>query len=266
MTKDFDKANYSSRKRIATALQVNVCALLLLQATSLQLAASGHRELPGTDVKNGTATGSITGKVKFEGQPPKLSHINTSSDPSCPKNASLSNEEFVVGSGGMLGNVVVFVSGGLGDRNFEVPTEAAVVEQKGCMYEPHVLALRANQKLQVINRDTTMHNIHPLPQNNREWNKAQPSGTTLEEVFTREEVAIPVKCNVHPWMRSYIAVLKHPFFAVTSKDGGFDLHNLPPGEYTVEAWHETLGRMKQKITVASGKASALDFVFKAPGH
>jgi plastocyanin len=261
-----DNTNYPNAKRIAVALQVSACAVLLIHAASLLLAASEHREFPGADVKSGTATGSISGKVKFEGQPPKPAHINTSSDPSCPKSASSSNEEFVLGSGGTLANVVVYVSDGLGDRNFEVPTQAAVVEQKGCMYEPHVLALRANQKLQVINRDTTMHNIHPLPQNNREWNKAQPSGTTLEEIFTREEVAIPVKCNVHPWMRSYIAVLKHPFFAVTSKDGGFDLHNLPPGEYTVEAWHESLGRMKQKITVAIGQATTLDFVFKAPGH
>src|SRR5439155_24594670 len=92
------------------------------------------------------------------------------------------------------------------------------------------------------------------------------AGTTFEESFAREEIAIPVKCNVHPWMRSYIAVFKHPFFAVTGMDGHFDLRNLPPGEYTVEAWHEKLGAMKQVITVAAGEAKNMDFVFKAHGH
>jgi len=99
-----------------------------------------------------------------------------------------------------------------------------------------------------------------------ESNKAEPAGTSLEESFAREEIAIPVKCNVHPWMRSYIAVFKHPFFAVTGKDGSFDLRNLPPGDYTVQAWHEKLGTMTQKITVAPGEAKSIDFVFKAPGH
>jgi len=159
--------------------------------------------------------------------------------------------------------VIVFVSEGLGNRSFDVPAEPVEVDQKGCMYLPHVIGLQAQQKIRIVNSDSTTHNIHAVPINNREWNKAQPAGTTLEETFAREEIAIPVKCNVHPWMRSYIAVFKHPFFSVTGADGHFDLHNLPPGEYTVEAWHEKLGTMKQTITVAAGEAKTVDFVFKA---
>ena len=114
-----------------------------------------------------------------------------------------------------LGNVIVFISDGLAGRTFDVPAEAVTFEQKGCEYAPHVVALRANQKLKMVNSDNTTHNIHPLPANNREWNKAEPAGMTMEESFPREEIAIPVKCNVHPWMKSYVAVFKHPFFAVT---------------------------------------------------
>ncbi|HEX2715934.1 MAG TPA: carboxypeptidase regulatory-like domain-containing protein [Candidatus Acidoferrales bacterium] len=168
----------------------------------------------------------------------------------------------MIGKNGALANVVVFVSDGLGGRSFDIPAEAAVVQQEGCVYKPHVLALRANQKVKIVNSDNTLHNIHPVPANNREWNKAEPPGSALEESFAREEIAIPVKCNVHPWMIGYIAVFKHPFFAVTGADGSFDLHNLPPGEYTVKAWHEKLGTVTQKIVVTSTETKKIDFVFK----
>jgi plastocyanin len=211
---------------------------------------------------------SVTGVIKIEGQIPQGAHISMNADPTCAKahSGSLQNEEFVVGTGGTLGNVVVFIADGLGNRVFDVPAQPAVVEQKGCVYLPHVLAVRANQKIQVVNNDATTHNIHPIPSNNREWNKAEPPGSTVEESFAREEVAIPVKCNVHPWMRAYVSVFKHPFFSISSKDGHFQLRDLPPGEYTVEAWHEKLGTQKQKLVVGSGEAKTVDFVFKAQGH
>jgi hypothetical protein len=131
------------------------------------------------------------------------------------------------------------------------------------MYEPHVEAIQARQKLLVVNEDGTTHNIHPIPQNNREWNKSQPPGMQpVEETFPREEIAIPIKCNIHPWMKSYVAVFKHPYFAVTAKDGSFSIRNLPPGSYTLMAWHEKLGTQIKKITV-SASASNVDFSFKA---
>jgi plastocyanin len=162
-----------------------------------------------------------------------------------------------------LQNVIVFVSEGLGDRTFEEPSRPAVIDQKGCLYQPHVLAVRANQKLEVVNDDPTSHNIHPQPANNREWNKAEPPGSKLEEAFAREEIAIPVKCNVHPWMRGYIAVFKHPYFAVTGKDGSFDLSNLPPGTYTIKAWHEKLGTSTQTVTIGANQTKEINFVFKS---
>jgi len=172
-------------------------------------------------------------------------------------------QEVMTDAKGDLQNVVVFVSNGLGDRTFDPPSRPVVVEQKGCMYQPHVLAVRANQTLELVNDDSTSHNIHPVPANNREWNKAEPPGSRMEEAFAREEVAIPVKCNVHPWMRGYIAVFKHPYFAVTGKDGAFDLSNLPPGTYTIKAWHEKLGTATQTVTIAANETKEISFVFKA---
>src|SRR5438552_3370472 len=211
-----------------------------------------------------TATSAaVRGSVRFEGKAPAAKVISMAADPVCAKQhpSPVAAQEVMTDAKGDLANVIVFVSEGLGDRTFDAPSEPAVVEQKGCMYQPHVLAVRANQKLELVNDDPTSHNIHPVPANNREWNKAEPPGTKMEEVFAREEIAIPVRCNVHPWMRGYIAVFKHPYFAVTGKDGGFDLSNLPPGTYTIKAWHEKLGTSTQTVTVSANETKEISFVF-----
>ena len=210
------------------------------------------------------APASVKGVVKFEGTPPKAARINMAQDPFCAKAHAtpLTTEEVVVGTDGGLANVVVYVSDGLTSHDFQPPQQPAVFEQKGCQYQPHVLALQANQKLDIVNADETTHNIHPTPNNNREWNMTQPHGVPLQQSFAREEIAIPVKCNVHPWMKGYIAVFKHPYFSVTDKNGSFELKDLPPGTYTISAWHEKLGTQSQKITVGAGEAKTLDFSFK----
>lgn len=210
------------------------------------------------------ASSSLKGAAKFEGAAPKPSRIDMSADPLCAKahTTPVTTEEIVVGANGGLANVVVYVSDGLTGGSSQPPQQAAVFEQKGCQYKPHVLAMQANQKLEIVNSDETTHNIHPTPANNREWNMTQPHGAPLEQTFARQEIAIPVKCNVHPWMRGYIAVFKHPYFAVTDKDGAFELKDLPPGTYTITAWQEKLGTQTQKVTIGAGEAKTLDFSFK----
>lgn len=207
---------------------------------------------------------SLTGTVKFEGTLPKPTKIDMSFDPNCAKAhpTPAITEEVVMGADGGLANVVVYVADGLGSQTFQPPAQPVVLEQKGCVYLPHVIALQANQKLDVVNSDLTTHNIHPSPANNREWNTTQPHGVPIEQTFARQEVAIPVKCNVHPWMKGYIAVLKHPYFAVTDKNGHFEVKDLPPGTYTINAWQEKLGTKMQKITVTAGQSQNLDFTFK----
>ena len=232
--------------------------------TMVTMALSIWRPVPvvfGSPAESGS---SLQGQVKFDGTAPKPTRIDMSQDPLCAKAHSTpaSTEDVVVGANGGLENVVVYVSDGLTTHNFQPPQQPAVFEQKGCQYKPHVLAMQASQKLDIVNSDETTHNIHPSPNNNREWNMTQPHGTPLEQTFAREEIAIPVKCNVHPWMKGYIAVFKHPFFAVTDKTGHFDIKDVPPGNYTITAWQEKLGTQVQKITVGTGEAKTLDFTFK----
>jgi len=212
-----------------------------------------------------TTGAAVHGTVRLNGKVPPAKTISMNADPACAKlhPSPVAAQEVMADAKGDLENVIVFVADGLGDRTFDPPSQPAVVEQKGCMYQPHVLAVRANQPLELVNDDSTAHNIHPVPANNREWNKAEPPGSKMEEAFAREEVAIPVKCNVHPWMRGYIAVFKHPYFAVTGKDGAFDLSNLPPGTYTIKAWHEKLGTATQTVTIGANETKEINFVFKA---
>jgi plastocyanin len=219
---------------------------------------------PVTTVDPATAA-TVTGKVSFEGEQPKPRQIRMDAEASCAglHKEPVYGEELVVNNGA-LQYVFVYVKDGLGDKTFAKPTEPVVLDQKGCLYTPHMIGLQAGQTLKILNSDPTTHNIHPVPANNREWNTSMsPGGAALERTFPREEVMIPVKCNVHPWMKSYIGVLKHPFFAVTGKDGTFEIKGLPPGEYTVEAWHEKLGATTQKVTLAAKDSKAVDFTMKA---
>lgn len=242
-------------KALKSLAALVLLAWLLLTVTHAQQTPSG--------------TAIVRGLVKVIGPRPAPTPINMNADPSCAKlhPGGVTSEEVLVAADGGLQNVVVFVSEGLGDRTFDPPPQPLSMEQKGCMYSPHVVSVRANQELDIVNNDATTHNVHPVPANNREWNKAQAPGTRVDATFARAEIAIPMKCNIHPWMRSYIAVFKHPFFAVTDNAGNFELKNLPPGDYTIEAWHEKLGRSTQKVSVGPGATKELEFVFKpAAGH
>jgi len=210
--------------------------------------------------------GSVTGKIAFEGDAPKFKAISMDADSACAAKHSspVMPEAVVVNKNGTLKNVFVYIKTGLEGKNFAVPADPITLDQNGCMYVPHVVGIQAKQTLKVVTSDNTTHNIHPMPKVNQEWNISQPPGAdALTKTFSRPEVSIPVKCNQHPWMRAYIHVISHPFFAVSSDDGTFTLKGVPPGKYTIEAVQEQIGAMTGEITVTAKQPATLDFKFKA---
>jgi hypothetical protein len=209
------------------------------------------------------AGGTISGKVTYEGTPAKAKTIDMSKEPSCAKQheTPVTTEGVVTGPNNTLANVVVYISAGAPDES--APSQPVKFEQKGCQYIPHVLAFQVNQPLEIVNDDQTSHNIHPRPTINREWNKSQPSGSPPDiEKYDKPEF-IPVKCNIHPWMSGQFAVMKNSHYAISSGDGAYSLPNLPPGKYTVTAWHESYGDQTMEVTIAGAETKAVNFVFKA---
>lgn len=208
--------------------------------------------------------GKITGNVKFEGTPPHMRGIDMSKDPYCVKANSANPahmETTVVGSGGGLENVVLYIDGWSGDATVE--KNVPIFDQKNCMYMPHVLPLDVNQTFKVTTSDNTAHNIHPLPNpmTNVGWNQSQPPGAPPVEKSWKNPEAIRVQCNIHPWMQGYFVVVKGPY-AVSDSSGNYTINGVPPGSYTVKAWHEPDQTQTQKVTVSAGQAATANFSFK----
>ena len=224
-------------------------------------AAGGGSAVP--DEANG---GTITGKVAFEGTAPKMATLDMSANPVCMRahaSGAQKSEEVTVNGNGTLKNVFVWVKAGVPDKQWQTNTAPVKLEQMGCMYKPHVIAVMTGQNIQITNDDDTNHNIHPLPQTNQEWNESQgPKADEKMKSFARQEIMIPVKCNIHPWMRAYINVVSHPFYAVTGDDGTFTIKGLPPGTYTIEIKHEKYGAQEQQVTVGAKESKTADFSMK----
>ena len=225
--------------------------------------APAEKAAPAATPIDPATVATVNGTVKFDGTAPKASKIDMSQDPACK---GTNESENVVVSGGDLANVFVYVKDGLGNRTFDVPKDAVVLDQQGCKYHPHVLGVMTGQNVEIKNDDQTTHNIHPTPKDNREWNESQPpSAAPLQKSFAREEVMLPVKCNQHPWMKMYVNVVKSPFYAVTDKSGKYEIKGLPPGDYTIAFVHEKLGEQDQKVTLGAKDTKTVDASFKAEG-
>ena len=255
---------------------------LLGIALATTLACGGSQETSSTSAKpespsaapagqkvDSATAGDVKGVVMIDGAAPKNEAIKMNADPVCVKQNTTpqSQETYMVSADGKnLGNVFVYVKDGLGSYVFDTPTEPAKIDQKDCRYHPHVFGMRVNQPLEIVNSDPTLHNIHALPKANSEFNTGQPiQGMKTNHTFDKPEVMIPFKCDVHGWMNAYAAVLDHPYFAVTDKDGKFDLPNLPPGTYTIEAWHEKGGAQTASVTIGPKETKEITFTFKPAG-
>jgi len=213
------------------------------------------------------AAGTITGTVTYEGKVPALKPLDVAAEPVCAKkHPTVPNEVLVLGPGNTMANIMVRVVGGLpAGKTYPPPAQPVVMDQQGCQYVPHVMGIMVGQQFKVLNSDGVLHNVHALPNVNQQFNLAMPPARKeATATFGKEEGMFVIKCDVHPWMRSYIGVMSNPFFVVTRTDGKFEIPNLPAGTYQIEAWHERLGTQKASVTVGATETKPVSFKFTAP--
>ena len=200
----------------------------------------------------------------FSGTPPVMPNIDMSANPMCERqhHAPQKSEQAIVNADGTLRNTFVWISDGLPNARWAPPPNPVKLDQNGCVYRPHVLGVMTGQEIEIENSDPLNHNVHAESTINASWNESQPP--RAEKKFKRfdlQEILFPVTCSVHPWMRSYIAAVAHPFFAVTGDDGTFTLKGVPPSAYTLEAIHEKYGRKQAPVTIRPSESKAVTFTF-----
>jgi plastocyanin len=211
--------------------------------------------------------GTISGRVTLDGAAPAATMLRLDGDKTCATyfpDARRPTEAWVVGAGNGLANVFVHVTSGLDGRSFPVPQDPVVLDQQKCWYTPRVVGVRVGQPFQILNSDPLLHNVRANSEVNEPFNQGQPvQGVRYTHTFSTAEVMVPMKCDVHAWMNAWVGVVNHPYFAVTGPDGAFTLPNLPPGTYTVEAWHEAGGTRSGTVTVSTRGTAELTLTFTA---
>lgn len=230
-------------------------------AMPAETAASAAPSAPAAAV-----AGQVSGTMRFEGTAPPRTVIKMSADPKCDAmhaNGKVGSEEVLVSKEGQLANVFIYVKKGLEGKEFPAPATSAELDQKGCMYEPHVLGMMVGQKLDIVSSDTTLHNVHCMSKENPEFNFGMPGPGSRDRVFRKAESPIKFKCDVHPWMGAWLHVVPHPFFAVSDRAGAWTIKGLPAGSYTLAAWHEKYGEQEIPITVTDAGLAGVDATFKA---
>lgn len=219
----------------------------------------------GTDVS--AAGGTISGKIKFTGTAPRNPAIDMSEEAACnAKYTSAPTEENVVaGPANALANVFVYVSAGVpAGQTFTAPATPVVLDQDGCRYRPHVFGVMVGQTVEIRNSDAVLHNIKAVAKKNRPFNISQPTaGMKTTRTFTAPEVMVNLECNVHGWMKAYAGVRPDPFYSVSGQDGSFSITGLPPGTYTIEAWHEKFGTQTATVTIAGTETKTANITFAA---
>jgi plastocyanin len=207
---------------------------------------------------------TVTGRVAFTGAAPAREQIKMDADAYCKgaHAAPVYTQEVVTNPNGTLQWVLVYVKEGV-TGSYPPPTTPVTLDQRGCEYHPHTFGIQAGQPLKIVNSDGTLHNIHALPKVNAEFNIGQPfqKMETIKK-FDKAEMPVRFKCDVHKWMGAYCGVFNHPFFATTNDQGTFEIKNLPPGNYVIEAWQEKYGAQTQNVTVSGTETKTVDFAFK----
>ncbi len=253
------------RNMWVSALGLTLAASVVACGGNKETSAPADSASSGGQKVDAATAGDVNVVVSFDGVAPTNEPIRMNADPVCVKeNTTPQTQETYLVADGKLGNVFVYVKDGLGAYSFDAPTGMVTIDQKNCRYHPHVFGVRVGQTLEIVNSDPTLHNIHALPTGNAEFNTGQPiKDMKTTHVFTAKEVMVPFKCDVHGWMNAYVGVMDNPFFGVTDKDGKVSLKGLPPGTYTIEAWHEKLGAQTAMVTLGAKETKDATFTFKA---
>jgi len=238
---------------------------LLAAACSPAPAPPAAPPAAGKRVDAATA-GTVSGRITFDGAAPKPELIRMGKDAACVAGAGPNpqSDAVLIAADGGLANAFVYIKDSLDGYAFDTPAEAVTMDQKGCVYVPRVFGVRVGQPIEIVNSDATIHNVHALPMQNQEFNESQNrAGMRTTKVFTVPEVMVRIKCDFHGWMAAHVGVMSHPFFAVTDKAGAFSIKGLPPGTYTLEAWHETFGTRTQQVTIAPSGQQTVALAFSA---
>lgn len=241
-----------------------ICLLLVtLSACNSQPTPKPPRTPTPLDL---STVGTVSGRAVFKGTLPEQTTLQLGGWSACATQHpnSLPKAGDILVHDGYLQNVVVYIKEGLGDRVFMVPEEAVLSDQQGCMFQPRIMTARVDQLIRFLNSDPIAHNVHGLPQQARPWNfSLGVKGASQTIMVETPENVIPIKCDIHGWMRAYVGVFDHPYFAVTDARGEFSLPNIPPGQYTIEAWHERFGAQQQQIMIGEKEAQEIVFTFTA---
>jgi hypothetical protein len=269
---------HSSRARFLVALFAALCLLAFAVSCSRGVDDEEDAADSGDDsgevasltpYKPSGQEGSISGTISFAGGAPEKKPISMDADPVCASSNPDPHAEDIVVNGDKLANVLIYIKEGkVGDKSlngysFTPAAQPATLDQHGCHYVPHVQGVQVNQTFNVVNSDPTAHNVNVDAKQNEKFNQGQsPGAAPIVKQFKRAETVIPIKCNQHPWMRAYVGVLPHPFYAVSDASGKFEIKGVPAGTYTLVAWHEKYPTgITQTVTVGSGAAATSDFSF-----
>ena len=245
------------------------CAALLLSASfSLACQSSAPPPAPATPAAPGVdpaTAGTIAASIKFEGTAPTPERIRLDGDAKCVAangSGDRPSESIVLGDKGALQNVFVYIKDGLGNNSYPLPPEPVLLDQQKCWYTPRVLGVRVGQPVTIRNSDPLVHNVAADPKINAPFNMGEPlQNVSFSRTFSTTEVMVPIRCDVHKWMNAWIGVLDHPYFGTTGASGRVELKNVPPGTYTIEAWHETLGTKTAQVTLGAKESKDVSITF-----
>lgn len=256
-----------ARARMFAALgAVFIVAVILFSRENVSGSALSAPTLVGSNQTNDPSIvkpgRSIKGHIKFEGKPPQAEKLLLPQG--CIQGTHDVYSNAVLLKNGFVKNVLIRITKGLENKKFaDIPKQPVQLDQRECIYEPRVIAVRVGQPVEFINSDIVFHNVRSVTKVNENFNVPMPGqADRLVKVFDKPEVFLQTKCSIHPWMSAYIAVIEHPYFDVSNDAGEFHVKNVPAGNYTVEAWHEVFGVQSKEITKADGADIDLEFLFQ----